>query len=54
MESGGAVRGALEGWRADLLRCTAHTEAVIDFGEDEAIGDEILIGVSLSAEVCIM
>ncbi|KAK3274881.1 hypothetical protein CYMTET_16959, partial [Cymbomonas tetramitiformis] len=39
-QSGGALRSQLEAWRGDLLHCLAHTEAVIDFGEDEDIADE--------------
>lgn len=30
-----------ESWRALLLRCLANVEAVIDFGEDEGIGEEV-------------
>jgi len=30
-----------ERWRKELVECLAHTEARIDFGEDE-IGDESL------------
>jgi tRNA modification GTPase len=31
---GGAQRSKLEGWRQELLSALAHTEALIDFGED--------------------
>lgn len=30
-----------EGWRADLIKCLAHLEAVIDFGEDERLEEEV-------------
>jgi hypothetical protein len=28
-------------WRAELLKCVAHVEAVIDFGEDAEIADDV-------------
>ena len=28
-------------WRNDIIKCRALTEAIIDFGEDEGIEDEI-------------
>jgi hypothetical protein len=31
----GSLRGVYESWRDELRICLAHTEAVIDFGEDE-------------------
>lgn len=30
-----------DGWRKDIIKCRAFTEAIIDFGEDEGIEDEI-------------
>lgn len=40
-------RGSLRcRWRRQLLQCVARTEAVIDFGEDEEIGDEVLTTVT--------
>uniref|UniRef100_A0A1D1ZN39 TrmE-type G domain-containing protein n=2 Tax=Auxenochlorella protothecoides TaxID=3075 RepID=A0A1D1ZN39_AUXPR len=41
----GAVRRRYEGWRARLLTALAAVEAVIDFGEDEGIADEVAAGV---------
>lgn len=32
---GGALREKYEAWRTELKGCLAHTEAVIDFGDDE-------------------
>ena len=37
----GALKLLYEGWRADIIKCRALTEAIIDFGEDEGIEDEI-------------
>lgn len=44
--AGGAARRQCEAWRTTLLRCLAHVEAVIDFGEDEEIADEVAAGVA--------
>ena len=42
---GGAQRSKLEGWRQELLGALAHTEALIDFGEDaEDVTTEALRG----------
>ena len=30
-----------EGWRAEVIKCRAFTEAIIDFGEDEQIEDDV-------------
>ena len=30
-----------DGWRKDVIQCLAMSEAIIDFGEDEGIEDEI-------------
>lgn len=30
-----------EGWRADVIKCRAITEAIIDFGEDDEIEDSV-------------
>lgn len=35
----GSMRKTYDGWRAALLRCLAHSEAVIDFGDDDREGD---------------
>lgn len=35
----GHLRVRFEGWREELKRCLAHTEAVIDFGDDERESD---------------
>lgn len=39
-QMGGALRQTYEGWREELKVCLAHTEAVIDFGDDELDVDE--------------
>jgi len=37
-----------DGWRTDVIKCRALTEAIIDFGEDEGIEEEIYAdGISL-------
>lgn len=41
----GAHRARLEAWRAEMLACLAHTEAVIDFGEEEELAAGVLSGV---------
>ncbi len=41
----GAHRRRLEAWRGEMLACLAHTEAVIDFGEDEGLADGVLDNV---------
>lgn len=43
--SGGSLRRRYDQWRAALLRAAAHVEAVLDFGEDEAIADEVFDAV---------
>ena len=35
----GLLSRQVAAWRAQLLRCVAHAEASIDFGEDERLGD---------------
>ena len=40
-QSTGAQRQQYESWRKTLLQCLANVEAVIDFGEDEDIGEEV-------------
>lgn len=35
----GHLRSTFEAWRAELLGCLAHTEAVIDFGDDDREDD---------------
>ena len=39
-QMGGGLRVTYEGWREELKVCLAHTEAVIDFGDDELDVDE--------------
>jgi tRNA modification GTPase len=39
-----------EGWRGDIIKCRALTEAIIDFGEDDEIEDEVYEdGIPLTA-----
>jgi tRNA modification GTPase len=45
-QAGGALRRQYGAWRAELLRCLAHAEAVIDFGEDERIGASVAADVA--------
>ncbi|KAL4433646.1 hypothetical protein ABPG75_000087 [Micractinium tetrahymenae] len=45
LHSTGAVRRQHEHWRQTLLTCLARLEAVIDFGEDEEIADDVAAGV---------
>lgn len=35
----GHLKEQFESWREELLRCLAHTEAVIDFGDDDREDD---------------
>ncbi|KAJ1624718.1 hypothetical protein T492DRAFT_632517 [Pavlovales sp. CCMP2436] len=49
-QMGGHARTTFDGWRARLLDCLAHTEAVIDFGEDsDDLGGDVLAAVSRQA-----
>ncbi|PRW59346.1 tRNA modification GTPase mitochondrial [Chlorella sorokiniana] len=41
----GAARRQHEEWRHSLLTCLARLEAMIDFGEDEGIADDVAAGV---------
>jgi tRNA U34 5-carboxymethylaminomethyl modifying GTPase MnmE/TrmE len=43
-QMGGDASRLYETWRATLVRCLAHTEAFIDFGEDEEIPEQALRG----------
>ena len=43
--AGGAARKQCELWRTRLIRCLSRVEAVIDFGEDEEIGDTVAAAV---------
>lgn len=43
--AGGALRRRCDVWRADLLRSLSEVEAVLDFGDDEDIADEVAYGV---------
>ena len=40
-QSSGVPRRQYEAWRAALLSCLSHVEAVIDFGEDEQLADDV-------------
>lgn len=40
-QSTGAQKQQYESWRKLLLQCLANVEAVIDFGEDEGIAEEV-------------
>lgn len=43
----GVLRRTLEGWRDGLVQALAHTEAVIDFAEDELdVGPQVFGKVS--------
>jgi tRNA modification GTPase len=44
--AGGASRRAAAAWRAALLTGLARVEAVIDFGEDDGIADEVAAGAA--------
>jgi tRNA modification GTPase len=37
----GGLKVLYNGWREDVIKCRAMSEAIIDFGEDEGIEDEI-------------
>ncbi|KAI8967544.1 hypothetical protein BDF20DRAFT_927890 [Mycotypha africana] len=41
----GGLRKPFEDWRNQIIKCMAMTEAVIDFGEDENIEDDVLTDV---------
>ena len=41
MQSTTAQRKQYESWQKLLLQCLANVEAVIDFGEDEGIAEEV-------------
>lgn len=41
-EMQGSLRQQYDGWREQLIKCMALTEAVIDFGEDENIEDGVI------------
>ena len=45
----GALGRRAVAWRAAALRCLAHAEAAIDFGEDAALGDGVSAGVAPAA-----
>ncbi|KAI8575977.1 hypothetical protein K450DRAFT_180015 [Umbelopsis ramanniana AG] len=46
----GSLRQQYDGWREQLIKCMALTEAVIDFGEDENIEDGVLNDVLVIVE----
>jgi tRNA U34 5-carboxymethylaminomethyl modifying GTPase MnmE/TrmE len=37
----GGLKTLYDGWRTDIIKCRALAEAIIDFGEDEGIEEEI-------------
>jgi len=41
----GVLRRTYEGWRSRLVRCLAHFEAAIDFGEEEQLDGSIAEGL---------
>lgn len=43
--AGGAARRRCDSWRGSLLRSLSRVEAVIDFGEEEGIADDVARGV---------
>ncbi|KAJ2964159.1 hypothetical protein NQZ79_g963 [Umbelopsis isabellina] len=45
-QADGSLRHQYESWRQQLIKCMALTEAVIDFGEDENIEDNVLVDVT--------
>lgn len=47
-QADGSLRHQYESWRQQLIKCMALTEAVIDFGEDENIEDNVLVDGWLS------
>jgi tRNA modification GTPase len=47
-QADGSLRHQYENWRKQLIKCMALTEAVIDFGEDENIEDNVLVDGRLS------
>jgi MnmE helical domain len=44
-QAAGGLRRSHAHWRAQLLRCLAHVEALIDFGEEEGLADELAASV---------
>jgi tRNA modification GTPase len=40
----GAATAMYDRWRAELIKCLAHVEAHIDFGEDEEVGTAAVAG----------
>lgn len=38
----GSLSQLYSGWSKDILKCTAHMEAFLDFSEDEALDDELI------------
>ena len=37
----GGLKTLYDAWRTDIIKCRALAEAIIDFGEDEGIEEEI-------------
>lgn len=44
-QAGGRQRQAFDAWQRRLTSCLASVEAVIDFGEDEQLGEDVLASV---------
>ena len=52
----GHLSAKFEQWRSVLLKCLAHTEAVIDFGDDDReddIGTYVYVCMCVCACVCV-
>lgn len=45
-QSNGSLSRLYDKWRKCLIRCAAHLEAYIDFGEDENIEDDVIFQLS--------
>ncbi|XP_061390465.1 tRNA modification GTPase GTPBP3, mitochondrial [Musca vetustissima] len=45
-QSNGSLSRLYDNWRKRLIRCAAHLEAYIDFGEDENIEEDIVVQLS--------
>ncbi|XP_075151284.1 5-taurinomethyluridine-[tRNA] synthase subunit GTPB3, mitochondrial isoform X2 [Haematobia irritans] len=43
LQSNGSLSRIYDNWRKRLIRCAAHLEAYIDFGEDENIEDGVIL-----------
>jgi tRNA modification GTPase len=45
--AGGAFSAAVEGWREALLRLAAQTEAALDFSDEDDVGEQDYINISI-------